>query len=86
MRSHASKQFWQLYRKLPPRIRRLALKQYRLWVADHRHPSLQFKRVGGGYWSARITNDYRALGTVVGDTVVWFWVGTHAEYDRLLKG
>lgn len=86
MKSHATKDFWLLYQNLPPRIRKLAVKQYRLWIDDQQHPSVRFKKVGGSYWSARITNDYRALGTVVDDTVVWFWIGTHAQYDRLLKG
>ena len=38
------------------------------------------------YWSAKVTEDYRALGIMEGDTVIWFWVGTHDEYERLLRG
>ena len=85
MKSHATRGFWRLYSSsLPPAIRQTAVKQYRLWMADPRHRSLQFKKVGA-YWSARVTDDYRAVGIMAGDAIVWFWVGTHAEYDRLLK-
>jgi len=84
MKSHATRQFWRSYRDLPPGIRRTAVKQYRLWIENPRHPSVHFKNVGG-YWSARVTEDYRAVGTMEGDTVIWFWIGTHAEYDRLIN-
>lgn len=70
---------------LPDNIRDLAVKQYRLWIQNPRHPSIQFKKVSD-YWSARITDDYRALGIMDGDTVVWFWIGRHDEYERLLGG
>ncbi|WP_449363080.1 ParE family toxin-like protein [Trichothermofontia sichuanensis] len=36
-------------------------------------------------YSARISKSYRAIGQLDGDTVIWFWVGSHAEYDRLLE-
>ena len=48
-------------------------------------PSLRFKRVHAALpiYSARVGIGYRALAIVDGDTAIWFWVGTHAEYDRL---
>jgi hypothetical protein len=54
-------------------------------VQDPKHPSLQFKKVHPSrpIYSVRISLNYRALGTKDGDTVVWFWIGSHAEYDRL---
>ena len=84
MKSRAVRSFWERYHSLPPGIQRLALKQYRLWLRDPSHPSVRFKKVGD-YWSARITDDYRAVGIMDGDTVVWFFVGSHSDYDRLLK-
>jgi len=60
------------------------VKQYRLWLQDPHHPSLQFKKVAG-YWAAGVTDDHRALGILDGDTVIWFWIGTHDEYERLLR-
>jgi hypothetical protein len=49
---------------------------------------LQFKRVNGEQpiYSVRVTRDYRAVGVLTGDTVTWFWIGNHADYDRLLAG
>ncbi len=84
MRSHATAEFWRLYARLPERLQEVALKQYRLWLANPSHPSVGFKKVGR-YWSARVTDSYRAVGVMTGDLVVWFWIGSHDEYERLLK-
>jgi hypothetical protein len=84
MRSRAVRSFWEGYQALPLDIQRIALKQYRLWLENPRHPSVRFKKVGR-YWSARVSDDYRAVGILDGDTVVWFFIGTHSEYGRLLK-
>ena len=83
MRSRASSKFWRLYSQLPAEIQRLADKNYRLWVADHCHPSLHFKKVNN-YWVARVGENYRAVGIESGGTVTWFWIGPHDEYERLL--
>ncbi len=83
MRSRASTAFWRCYQGLPPQVQRLAQKNYRLWLADHWHPSLHFKKVNN-YWVARVGDDYRAVGIEAGGTVTWFWIGSHAEYERLL--
>ena len=69
---------------LPPEIRKLAHKNFRLWLRDSRHPSLHFKKVGK-FWSARVGDDFRALAISRSDGIVWFWIGSHAEYDRLLS-
>lgn len=84
MKSKATQSFWKGYLRLPPSVRKIAVKQYALWLDDHGHPSVRFKKVGG-YWSARVTSDYRAVGVMDGDTVVWFFIGTHEEYERLLS-
>jgi hypothetical protein len=84
MKSRAARKFWSAFEALPPEVQKTALKQYRLWLSDSRHPSVQFKKVGR-FWSARITDEYRSLGVMEGDTVIWFWIGTHSEYERLLK-
>ena len=65
-------------------IQELAVKQYKLWLSNPHHPSARFKKIGVR-WSARITDDYRAIGVMEGDTVIWFFVGTHAEYNQVLK-
>jgi len=83
LRHRASQQFWSAYERLPADVRALADKNVALLKADPRHPSLHFKRIGR-VWSARIGDHYRALGTEVDDGILWFWIGTHAEYDRIV--
>ena len=85
MNSRAVGSFWNAFHKLPAEIQRAAEKQYRLWLGDPRHPSVRFKKVGD-YWSARVTDDFRALGIMDGDTVIWFFIGSHSDYERMLNG
>lgn len=84
MKSKAVPSFWDGYRKLPENVRQRARRQYLLWLEDPRHPSLHFKKAGE-FWSVRVTGSYRAVGIMDQGTVVWFFIGTHAEYDRLLS-
>ena len=77
-------QFWQRFDALPEEIQQLARKNFGLLKQDPRHPSLQFKRVGD-YWSARVGLNYRALAVEDSSDFVWTWIGTHAEYDKLIK-
>jgi hypothetical protein len=84
MKHLASPQFWQCYQALPQEVRELADKNYQLLKADPDHPSLHFKKVGR-YWSARVGQNYRALALEVADGFLWFWIGNHAEYNRLVN-
>jgi hypothetical protein len=79
----ASPQFWRLYRQLSPEVRALADKNFQLLKANSKHPSLHFKRIGR-LWSVRVGAHYRALGLDKPEGVVWFWIGSHADYDKLL--
>jgi hypothetical protein len=79
----ASPQFWRLYRQLSPQVRALADKNFQILKADSKHPSLHFKKIGR-LWSVRVGAHYRALGLDRPDGVVWFWIGSHADYDKLL--
>ena len=87
MKSHATARFWQFYNKLPEAVQRDADRAYELWQNDPRHPSLQFKCVDPQepIYSVRVSRGHRALGWLEGDTVTWFWIGDHDEYDRTLK-
>ena len=86
MRSRAAPRFWAAYRELPPEIKQLARKAYGLFQDNPRHPSLQFKKVHeDSIYSVRVTLGYRALSLLEDEEVTWFWIGTHAEYDRLLE-
>jgi hypothetical protein len=69
---------------LPPEIQQLARGNFELLKSDPQHPSLHFKRVGR-YWSARVGSSYRALGVESRLGILWFWIGPHEEYRRLIK-
>jgi hypothetical protein len=77
------RRYWALRKPVQDRAR----EQYRLWRGDPSHPGLQFKRVSSSLplWSVRVDRDHRAAGLYEGGLVTWFFIGTHAEYDRLLS-
>ncbi|MGH8541028.1 MAG: type II toxin-antitoxin system RelE family toxin [Stenotrophobium sp.] len=83
MSHHATRDFWTCYRKLPEEVQQAADKGFALLKDNPRHPSLRFKKVGE-FWSARVGSQYRALAIEEAGGFIWFWIGTHAEYDRLL--
>ena len=87
MKSQTTKSFWKRYWALPPEIRQKARQTYKLWRDNPSHPSLFFKRVKESQplYSIRIGLAYRTLGLLKADTVTWFWIGTHNEYDRLIS-
>lgn len=72
--------------QLPPQVRRQARRAYRCFARDPYHPSLHFKPVHATepIFSVRISGHYRAVGLRTGEEIVWFWIGSHADYDRLL--
>jgi len=84
MKSRAVASFWHGYNRLPQPIQELAIKQYKLWLANPHHPSVRFKKIGAR-WSARVTDDYRSIGVMDGDVVIGFFIGTHAQYNQVLK-
>ena len=84
MRHFANARFWQAYENLPEHVRSLADKSYALLKENPRHPSLNFKKIDR-FWSVRIGIRYRALGLDVEDGILWFWIGSHAEYDALIQ-
>lgn len=87
MKARTTKSFWKHYWVLSPEVRQRAQQAYALWRENPSHPSLFFKRVKESQplYSVRIGLGYRALGLLKEDTVTWFWVGGHDEYDRLIK-
>jgi len=66
-------------------VQRVADRNFEILKENPKHPSLHFKRTGR-YWSIRVGIHYRALAVEVEDGLLWFWIGSHAEYDRLVKG
>jgi mRNA-degrading endonuclease RelE of RelBE toxin-antitoxin system len=84
MKHFASPAFWQHYRKLPENIRELADKNFKLLKQNSNHPSLHLKKVSQ-FWSVRVGRKYRALAVQVEEGLIWFWIGTHSEYDKLVR-
>ena len=87
MKSRTTAKFRKAFGKLPDSVQKQARQAYRQFQQDPAHPSLQFKQVHLKLpiYSARVSKSYRAVGQRDGDTIVWFWVGSHAEYDKLLS-
>jgi len=86
MKSHLTERFRKAFAKLPSHVQRQARAAYQLFKQDPHHPSLRFKRVHPTkpIYSVRIGLDYRALGVRDGEDIIWFWIGSHADYDKLL--
>lgn len=83
MKHRTTPDFWDMYGELPGQIQRLADKNFELLKADSKHPSLHFKKIAG-MRSVRIGAHYRALGFDDEDGVLWFWIGSHAAYDKMM--
>ena len=80
--------FWKRFERLPEAVQHVARKNYRLLEANPRHPSLHFTKLSGTsppLWSVRVGRDYRALAIEREDAIYWFWIGSHAEYDRIVS-
>ena len=78
----------ELLAALPAQVQEQARAAYALFHENPSHPGLRFKQVDSGpppVYSARVGIGYRAVGTMEGDTAVWFWIGPHADYDELLR-
>ncbi len=89
MRSELTRECLEHFRNLPERVKDTAKKNDRLWTHNPCHPGLEFKKpqVPMPVHLVRVGIGWRALGVMKGpDTIVWFWVGLHSEYDAILKG
>ncbi|MCI0334745.1 MAG: hypothetical protein L0228_16140 [Planctomycetes bacterium] len=87
MKSKVMEDFVARFARLPASIKAQARKNYRIWRTNSAHPGLHFKRIHGHeeMYSVRVGLGWRAVGLLEGDTIYWFWVGSHAEYDKLLQ-
>ena len=87
MKHRTLPRFWHYYQLLPGEVRKLADKNFELLKSNPYHPSLHFKKVDDSrkIWSVRIGVQYRALGMEKSDSIVWFWIGSHGDYDKLLS-
>lgn len=87
MKSRTTAQFRKSFANLPKQVQEQTRAAYRQFKENPNHPSLRFKKVHPELpiYSARISKNYRAVSQLEGDTVIWFWVGSHSEYDKLLS-
>ncbi len=87
MNSRRTRKFVELLDSLPEKEREQADAAYELWKSNPQHPSLRFKKVhtSAEVWSVRINRDVRALCTIIDGNAIWFWIGSHAAYEQMLK-
>jgi mRNA-degrading endonuclease RelE of RelBE toxin-antitoxin system len=87
VKSRTTVQFRKSFADLPRQVQEQTRAAYRQFKENPSYPSLRFKKVHPELpiYSARISKNYRAVGQLDEDTVIWFWIGSHAEYDKLLS-
>jgi mRNA-degrading endonuclease RelE of RelBE toxin-antitoxin system len=87
VKSHTTERFRKMLQPLPEQIRRQASEAYKLFKQNPHHPSLRFKQIHPTkpVYSVRINIDYRAVGAREGDDMLWFWIGSHTEYEKLIS-
>ncbi len=83
MKHIAVNSFWEMFDKLPTEIQNNAKRLFELLKSNPFHPSLHLKKVRD-YWSIRIGVKYRALGIQKDEIIIWFWIGKHDDYEKLL--
>jgi mRNA-degrading endonuclease RelE of RelBE toxin-antitoxin system len=85
MKSYRSRRFNKLLAQLPEQAQEQARKAYQLFKRDPYHPSLHFKRIDpqSPLYSVRVGAHYRAVGELEDNTIIWTWIGTHEEYNKL---
>lgn len=87
MRSVTTTRFRKAFQQLPDPIQMKAKQAYELWQKKPRHPSLHFKKIKSSNfaYSVRIDLDYRAIGARKEDTIIWFWIGSHDNYEKMIE-
>jgi hypothetical protein len=87
MKSFTVDSFWEAFDKLPEETQQIARNKFAIWKENPFHPGLKFKCVNTAHdiWSVRITRDYRALGIMNDKEIIWYWIGSHTDYEKLLK-
>ena len=87
MKSHTTERFRKAFQRLPASVQQQARAAYRLFKQNPYHPGLRFKQVHPSrpIYSVRIGIDYRALGAQDAEDIIWFWIGSHSDYDKLIS-
>ncbi|MCO6046430.1 hypothetical protein NG895_21235 [Aeoliella sp. ICT_H6.2] len=76
-------EFWKRFDALPKQVQQVARNNFALLKDNSAHPSLHFKKVGQ-FWSARVGQHYRALAVKGEQGYIWVWIGSHADYDKIV--
>ena len=86
MKSFTSRRFREMYSHLPSHVQSQTRRAYQLFRQDPSHPGLNFKKVDeeNNVYSARVGLGYRVLGQIEGSEIVWFWIGSHGDYDKVV--
>ncbi len=86
-KSFITKDFLRLFNNFPNRVKKETRKYYKLWKENPTHPSLHFKRISNNsnIYSVRIGIGWRAIGVNDDNCIIWFWIGSHSEYDTYLN-
>lgn len=79
----AAPRFWRQFQELPASVQHTARRNFELLKTNPRHPSLRFRNVGR-YWSARVSDAYRAVAIQDDGDFIWFWIGNHDDYLRVI--
>jgi len=87
MNSHITERFRKAFAELPADVQKQARQAYRIFMENPHHPSLRFKSIHSTrpIYSVRIGRDYRAVGIRDEDDIIWYWIGSHADYDKLIR-
>lgn len=76
--------FWKLFTELPAQTQELAFQKYALFRKDPYHPSLSFQSKGDA-WTVEIGRSCRAIAYRFENHSIWFWIGSHEDYNHILR-
>jgi hypothetical protein len=86
LKSVTTNRFRKAFANLPPATQERARTSYQQWKQNPNHPALHFKQIHNHkpIYSVRVGLSYRALGIKEENTIIWFWIGSHEDYNNLI--
>ena len=92
IRNVRTHQFKERFAQLPAKIQDAAKDAYRLFLSDPYSPQLRNHELHDGNKgrhrkasrAVSVTRRYRAIYTIDGDTYVWYWIGSHEDYNDFI--
>mgnify|MGYP001344808296 CR=1 FL=1 len=85
MKSVRLASFIKTFDKLPIEIKRQTVETYIKWKLNPKMLSLDFKNIRKNIYSIRVGLNYRAFAKKDKDTYMWFWIGSHEDYNKMIK-